>query len=587
MYELLGKINSPADVKKLGEGELTALAAEIREALFNRLTKIGGHFASNFGIVEAEIAMHYVFSSPVDKFVFDVSHQSYTHKMLTGRKAGYICDECFKEDSGYTNPNESEHDLFNVGHTSTSISLATGLCKARERLGGNYNVIALIGDGSLSGGEALEGLNVAGSEIKSNLIIIVNDNDQSISETHGGIYKNLRELRETNGESGRNIFRDFGLDYVYEANGNDIPSLINVFKRVKNIDHPVVVHINTLKGKGYEIAEKNKEDWHWVLPFDRKTGEKAVNTNGRSYISVAHDYVMNKAAKDEKFVVVTPNMPKSAALSPMDREKLGDKFTDVGIAEEQAVAMASGMAKGGIKPLVITNATFMQRAYDQISHDVCINGNHVTILLNYSSFAGLTDVTHLGIFALPIFVNIPELTVLAPTTEKEFVGMLDWALDVHDGASVILIPGDEVKDRPSVNGFDGEMRYKIEQSGEKVAIIAEGDFYGIGQSVAERIEKSLGFTPTLINPRIVSLTDEKTLSEIAKSHELLLTFEDGVLSGGFGEKIAAYFGETGVKVKSYGLKKKFYDRYNPAELLKELGITPDAVLSDVKRFLNI
>lgn len=587
MYELLGKINSPADVKKLNESELTTLAAEIREALFNRLTKIGGHFGPNFGIVETEIAMHYVFTSPVDKFVFDVSHQSYTHKILTGRKAGYIDDACFKEDSGYTNPEESEHDLFNVGHTSTSISLATGLCKAREMLGENWNIVALIGDGSLSGGEALEGLNVAGSEIKSNLIIIVNDNDQSISETHGGIYKNLKELRETNGKCERNIFKDFGLDYVYEANGNDIPSLIKVFEKVKNIDHPTVVHINTLKGKGYERAEKNKEAWHWTLPFNRETGEKTVDTSGRSYVTVAHDYIMNKAANDDKFVVVTPNMPMSMGLSPKDRERLGDKFTDVGIAEEQAVAMASGMAKGGVKPLVITNATFMQRAYDQISHDVCINGNHVTILLNYSSFAGLTDVTHLGIFALPIFTNIPNLTVLAPTTEKEFVGMLDWALDVHDGASVILIPGDEVKDRPSVNGFDGEMSYKIERSGEKVAIIAEGDFYGIGQSVAEKIEKSLGFKPTLINPRIVSLTDKKTLSNLVKNHELVLTFEDGVLSGGFGGKIAAYLGETGVKVKNYGLNKEFYDRYNPAELLKQIGITPEAVLTDVKRILNV
>lgn len=587
MYETLKRVNGPDDVKKMNINELESLAGDIREALFNRLTKIGGHFGPNFGIVEAEIAMHYVFSSPKDKFVFDVSHQSYAHKMLTGRKEGYINDAKFSEDSGYTNPSESVHDLFNVGHTSTSISLATGLCKARDTLGENYNVVALIGDGSLSGGEALEGLNVAGSEINSNLIIIVNDNQQSISETHGGIYKNLEELRNTDGKSEHNLFKDFGLDYVYEKNGNDIASLISVFEKVKDSPRPVVVHINTLKGKGYRRAEENKEAWHWTLPFDRKTGEKTVSFSGKGYATTAHDYIMQKAAKDDKFVVVTPNMPMSMGLSPDDRKVLGSKFVDVGIAEEQAVAMASGMAKGGVKPLVITNATFMQRAYDQISHDVCINGNHVTVLLNYSAFDGLTDVTHLGIFALPIFVNIPDLTVLAPTTEKEFTGMLDWALDENKGASVILIPGGTVEDRPGVNGFDGKQSYVTEVSGEKVAILALGDFYGKGEHLAGEIEKNLGFKPTLINPRIASLADEKTLDGLMKNHKLVITLEDGVLSGGFGEKIASYFGGTDVKVKNYGLEKKFYDRYKPAELLKELGVTSESIIADIKEILKI
>ena len=349
MYEILNGINGPEDVKKLSLGELETLSAEIREALFNRLTKIGGHFGPNFGIVEAEIAMHYVFSSPKDKFVFDVSHQSYTHKILTGRKAGYIDDARFSEDSGYTNPAESEHDLFNVGHTSTSISLATGLCKARELQNGKWNVIALIGDGSLSGGEALEGLNVAGSEIKSNLIIIVNDNQQSISETHGGLYKNLEELRNSDGKSEHNIFKDFGLDYIYEKNGNDIGSLIEVFKKVKDIDRPTVVHINTLKGKGYERAVADKETWHWTVPFNRETGEKLV-AGGRNYVSVTREYILNKAEKDDKFVVVTPNMPMCMGLSPADRAKLGEQFVDVGIAEGHAVTFSAGMAKDGLIP---------------------------------------------------------------------------------------------------------------------------------------------------------------------------------------------------------------------------------------------
>ena len=303
MYEILKNINSPEDVKKLNMEELKVLANDIRNGLFNRLTKIGGHFGANFGIVETEIAMHYVFNSPEDKFIFDVSHQSYPHKMLTGRKAGYIDDTHFKEDSGYTNPEESEHDFFNVGHTSTSISLATGLAKARDILGKKENIIALIGDGSLSGGEALEGLNVAGSELNSNLIIIVNDNQQSISETHGGIYKNLKELRETKGKAKNNMFKAIGLPTI-----------------------------------------------------DFGTGE--------NYTGIARKYILNKAKEDKEFIVVTPNMPRSFGLNQNDRNELGKQFVDVGIAEEQAVAMAAGMAKEGAKPLVITNVTFMQRCYD-------------------------------------------------------------------------------------------------------------------------------------------------------------------------------------------------------------------------------
>ena len=429
-------------------------------------------------------------------------------------------------------------------------------------------------------------MDVAGSEINSNLIIIVNDNQQSISETHGGIYKNLKELRDTDGKSENNLFKAMGLDYVYEKNGNDIASLIAVFEKVKDIDHPIVVHINTLKGKGYELAVKDKEAWHWTVPFDRKTGEKKVESEGETYPAITCEYILAKAAKDKDFVFITPNMPMCIGLAPADREKLGKKFVDVGIAEEQAVAMASGMAKGGVKPLVVTNTSFIQRAYDQISHDVCINGNHVTILLNCSAFDSLTDVTHLGIFGLPIFTNIPNLTVLSPTSKKEFIGMLDWALDIHDGASVVLIPGDDVSDRPAVSGYDGKSEYKIERKGEKVAIIALGDFFGKGESLADEIEKQLGFKPTLINPRIASLTDKNTLDWLKKDHKVVITLEDGILSGGFGEKIASYLGDSDLKVKNYGLEKKFYDRFNPSELLKSLGITNEQMLSDIREMLQ-
>ena len=586
MYELIERINEATDVKKFKVDELDKLAAEIREALFNRLTKIGGHFGPNFGIVEAEIALHYVFNSPTDQFVFDVSHQSYPHKILTGRKAGYIYEDHFSEDSGYTNPDESEHDLFNVGHTSTSISLATGLVKARDLKGEKRNVIALIGDGSLSGGEAMEALNVAGSELDSNLIIIVNDNEMAIAENHGGIYKNLSKLRETKGRAENNIFKAFGLDYMYVENGNDIPTLIDAFKKVKDIEHPIVVHIHTEKGLGYKIAEENKEAWHWCMPFNRETGLSTIDFgDGEDYTSITADYIVKKVKKDKDVLVITPAMPMAVGLSPELREELGDQYIDVGIAEEQAVAMASGAAKNGAKPLVVTNMTFIQRTYDQISQDVCINNNPVTILLNYTSFAGLTDVTHLGIFGISAFSNIPNLVILAPSSKSEYINMLDWSLDQKEHTVMILIPGNEVTERESDKDYDNIGKFKVEKQGEKAAIIALGDFYQMGESLAVAVKEKLGFTPTLINPRFASALDTDLLEEIGHNHSLVVTLEDGIVDGGFGHKIAAFYSASNVKVKNYGLEKKFYDRYNPAELLKELGMTNEAMVNDIKELL--
>lgn len=586
MYELIERINEATDVKKFKVDELDKLAAEIREALFNRLTKIGGHFGPNFGIVEAEIALHYVFNSPTDQFVFDVSHQSYPHKILTGRKAGYIYEDHFSEDSGYTNPDESEHDLFNVGHTSTSISLATGLVKARDLKGEKRNVIALIGDGSLSGGEAMEALNVAGSELDSNLIIIVNDNEMAIAENHGGIYKNLAKLRETKGRAENNIFKAFGLDYMYVENGNDIPTLIDAFNKVKDIEHPIVVHIHTEKGLGYKIAEENKEAWHWCMPFNRETGLSTIDFgDGEDYTSITADYIVKKVKKDKDVLVITPAMPMAVGLSPELREELGDQYIDVGIAEEQAVAMASGAAKNGAKPLVVTNMTFIQRTYDQISQDVCINNNPVTILLNYTSFAGLTDVTHLGIFGISAFSNIPNLVILAPSSKSEYINMLDWSLDQKEHPVMILIPGNEVTERKSDKDYDNIGKFKVEKQGEKAAIIALGDFYQMGESLAAAVKEELGFTPTLINPRFASALDTDLLEEIGHNHSLVVTLEDGIVDGGFGHKIAAFYSASNVKVKNYGLEKKFYDRYNPAELLKELGMTNEAMVNDIKELL--
>ena len=586
MYEFIERINEAADVKKFKVEELDQLAEEIREALFNRLTKIGGHFGPNFGMVEAEIAMHYVFNSPVDQFVFDVSHQSYPHKILTGRKAGYIYDDHFFEDSGYTNPDESEHDLFNVGHTSTSISLASGLAKARDLKGEKRNVIAVIGDGSLSGGEAMEALNVAGSELHSNFIILVNDNEMAIAENHGGIYRNLAELRKTDGKAENNIFRAFGLDYMYVEKGNDIPALIEAFNRVKDIDHPIVVHIHTTKGLGYQPAVEHKEAWHWCMPFDRETGLPTVDFgDGEDYTSMTAKYIMDKAKKDKDFLVITPAMPMTGGLSEDLRKELGSQYIDVGIAEEQAVAMASGAARNGAKPLVITNTTFIQRTYDQISQDVCINGSAVTILLNYTSFAGLTDVTHLGIFGISAFSNIPNLQILAPSSKSEYLNMLDWALDQNEHPVMILIPGNEVTDREADRDYSDIGKFKVEHQGEKVAILALGDFYQMGESLAGAVKERLGFEPTLVNPRFASTIDTELLEQLKENHRLVVTLEDGILDGGFGQKIAAYYATSDIKVKNYGLEKKFYDRYDPAKLLEELGMTNEAMVEDIRKLL--
>ena len=586
MYEFIERINEAADVKKFKVEELDQLAEEIREALFNRLTKIGGHFGPNFGMVEAEIAMHYVFHSPVDQFVFDVSHQSYPHKILTGRKAGYIYDDHFFEDSGYTNPGESEHDLFNVGHTSTSISLASGLAKARDLKGEKRNVIAVIGDGSLSGGEAMEALNVAGRELNSNFIILVNDNEMAIAENHGGIYRNLAELRKTDGKAENNIFRAFGLDYMYVEKGNDIPALIEAFNRVKDIDHPIVVHIHTTKGLGYQPAVEHKEAWHWCMPFDRETGLPTVDFgDGEDYTSMTAKYIMDKAKKDKDFLVITPAMPMTGGLSEDLRKELGSQYIDVGIAEEQAVAMASGAARNGAKPLVITNTTFIQRTYDQISQDVCINRSAVTILLNYTSFAGLTDVTHLGIFGISAFSNIPNLQILAPSSKSEYLNMLDWALDQNEHPVMILIPGNAVTDREADRDYSNIGRFKVEQQGEKVAILALGDFYQMGESLAAAVKEKLGFEPTLINPRFASTIDTELLEQLKEKHSLIVTLEDGILDGGFGQKIDAYYSTSDVKVKNYGLEKKFYDRYDPAKLLEELGMTNEAMVDDIRELL--
>lgn len=578
----LENINGPSDVKKLTIEEMNKLAAEMRDALLKRASIHGGHFGPNFGMVEATIALHYVFESPEDKMVYDVSHQTYPHKMLTGRKDAYLYEEHYDDVSGYSNPHESEHDFFNVGHTSTSVSLACGLAKARDLKGGKGNVIAVIGDGSLSGGEALEGLDFA-SELKSNLIIVVNDNDMSIAENHGGLYGNLKLLRETDGKAECNFFKAMGLDYVYVGNGNDIGALIDAFKSVKDAGKPVVVHIVTLKGKGYKPAEEDKETWHWHMPFDIKTGKPLMDFDGEDYSSVTAEYLLDKMKKDKSVVAITSATPTVMGFTADKRHEAGSQFVDVGIAEETAVALASGIAAGGGKPVYGVYSSFIQRTYDQLSQDLCINNNPATIIVYAASVYGMNDVTHLGIYDIPMISNIPNLVYLAPTTKEEYLAMLEWSIEQNEHPVAIRVPdGEMISDGKEVSKDFSELnRYEITEKGSKIAIIGLGSFYGLACKAAKEIESRTGVKATLINPYYITGTDDELLESLKADHDVVITLEDGMLDGGFGEKIARFYGNSDVKVLNYGLKKEFLDRYDVNEVLKENHLTPAQIAEDL------
>lgn len=574
------KINGPEDVKKLNIEEMTALAEEMRHALLKRASIHGGHFGPNFGMVEAIIALHYVFESPKDKMVFDVSHQTYPHKMLTGRKDAYLYEEHYDDVTGYSCPQESEHDHFTIGHTSTSISLACGLAKARDLRGESANVIAIIGDGSLSGGEALEGMDFA-AELDSNMIIVVNDNDMSIAENHGGLYSNLKLLRETNGQAECNLFKAMGLDYVYVDHGNDLRELIGAFRQVKDSKKPVVVHINTLKGKGYKPAEEHKEEWHWHLPFDIETG-KSHFPEVEDYSSVTCEYLIEKMKKDPTVVAITSGTPTILGFTQEKRKQAGRQFVDVGIAEETAVALASGIAKGGGKPVYGVYSSFIQRTYDQISQDLCIDGNPATIVVYTGSVFGMTDVTHLGLQDIPMLSNIPGLVYLAPATKEEYLSMLDWSVEQKEMPVAIKLPGgDMISDGREVKKDWSQLNtYEVTEKGSKIALIGLGTFYSLALQTAEMLEKK-GIHATVINPYYITGLDKGLLEKLKADHDTVVTLEDGILNGGFGEKIARFYGSSDMKVYNYGLKKEFLDRYDVNEVLKENHLTAEQIVNDV------
>ena len=581
----LEKIQGPEDVKKLNVNEMQELAVEMRKALLTKLSKHGGHFEPNFGMVEATIAMHYVFDSPKDKIVYDVSHQSYPHKMLTGRKDAFLYEEHYDDVSGYSEPDESEHDHFIIGHTSTSVSLACGLAKGRDLCGGKENVIAVIGDGSLSGGEALEGLDYA-SELKSNLIIVINDNDMSIAENHGGLYQNLKLLRDTDGKAECNLFKAMGLDYVFVKDGNDIQQLIDVFTQVKDSTIPVAVHICTQKGKGYAPAEEHKEQWHYCAPFNIETGESLYPMGGEDYSSVTAEYLLKKMKEDPKVVAITSATPTVMGFTEDKRKEAGSQFVDVGIAEETAVALASGIAKNGGKPVYGVYSSFVQRTYDQLSQDLCINNNAATIVVYAGTVFGMNDVTHLGLYDISMMANIPNLVGIAPTTKQEYLAMLDWSIEQNAYPVCIRIPGGAMEEGEAVTKDYSKLNtYEMLQKGSRVAIVALGTFLGLGKEVAANLEKKTGTVATVINPVYFTGIDTGMLESLKADHDVVITIEDGILDGGFGEKITRFYGNSNMKVLNFGLKKEFLDRYDVQEVLTDNHLTKDQIVADITEVL--
>lgn len=580
------KINEPKDLKNLQIEELAKLADEMREALLIRASKHAGHFGPNFGIVEATIAIHYIFDSPKDKIVYDVSHQCYPHKMLTGRKDAFLYEEHYNDVTGFTNPKESEHDFFTIGHTSTSISLACGLAKARDLQGKDGNVIAIIGDGSLSGGEALEGLDYA-TELDGNLIIVVNDNDMSIAENHGGLYGNLKLLRDTNGEAECNLFKAMGLDYVYVKDGNDIAQLVEAFKKVKDTKKQVVVHINTLKGKGYVFAEEDKENWHFKAPFDVSTGKVLFVNKNENYPSITKDYLLKKMKEDKSVVAITSGTPTVFGFDKEARQEAKSQFVDVGIAEETAVAVASGIAANGGKPVYGVSSTFLQRAYDQITQDLCLDNNPATILTFGGSVYGMTGVTHIGLQDIPMLGNIPNLVYLAPTTKEEYLAMLEYSINQTDYSIAIKVPGGAVvsDNKEVTKDFSQINKYEIVSKGSKVAIIGLGNFFTLAKETAKLLTEQHNITPTLINPYYITGIDEELLSSLCKDHSMVITLEDGFLSGGFGEKIARFYGKSDVKVLNFGIKTEFIDINDVNETLRDNHLTKEQIVSDILEVL--
>lgn len=591
---LLTQTTTPEDVKALNRAELPQLCGEIRHAILESSAAVGGHVAPNLGVVELTVALHRVFNSPTDKIVFDVSHQTYAHKALTGRAYTYIDPERFGEASGFANPDESEHDLFAMGHTSTSISLGCGLAHARDLAGDTYNVITVIGDGSLSGGLAFEGFNNA-AELDSNLIIIVNDNDQSIAENHGGLYRNLAELRASNGTCERNVFRAMGLDYRYLDAGNDVLALVDALQELRDIDRPIVLHVSTAKGKGFEPAQSDPERWHHVGPFDMATGRKLCPGHPsepapRTYADITGEALIAAIERDPQVVGITAATPYIMGFTPELRAAAGKQFVDVGIAEEHAVTFATALARSGAKPVFGVYGTFLQRAYDELWHDLCLNDAPATILVFGASIFGTTSETHLSFFDISMLGGLPNMRYLAPACMEEYLSMLSWSLDHREHPAAIRVPGIGLVSRPDLAPAEDTdysiARYNVVRQGRDVAVLALGDFFELGERVANRLAAEYGIEATLVNPRFATELDREFLDSLAVEHRVVVTLEDGILDGGWGERVACYLACTPLRARTFGITKGFPDRYDPNELLAQNGMTVENMAAEAVRLLN-
>lgn len=580
--------NSPKDLKSLNIEQLGVVADEVRQGVLNRVSHHGGHVGPNLGFTEATVALHYVFNAPEDKIVFDVSHQSYPHKMLTGRKEGFLDVSRMNGISGYSSPLESPvYDNFEIGHTSTSIALATGLQKGRDILGGKENVIAVIGDGSLSGGEAFEGLDTA-AELGTNIIIVVNDNEMSIAENHGGLYRNLKLLRETQGKAECNYFRAFGFDYLYVEQGNDVVSLVEAFRKVKDIDHPVVVHIHTEKGHGYAPAVADKERWHYSMPFHLEDGSPLNPSQGEeSMTMLLGNWLLEEMKRDEKLVVITAAVPAALGFTKERRQAAGKQFVDVGIAEEEGVALASGMAKRGAHPVFSTYATFLQRTYDQLAQDLAVNGNPAVINVLGASVYSMNDFTHICFFDIPMISHIPNLVYLAPTTWEELQAMESWAIRQDKYSVAIRVPAfGAAHSTVAVDSDYSDLnKAVVAHRGKDVAIIAVGDFFQKGEAVRQLLAEK-GIDATLINPRYLSGLDEQLLNELKADHSLVATIEDGGLDGGYGETVARFYGPSAMRVLNFGVRKALYDRYDVNQLLTDNHLQDQQIADDILKVVK-
>lgn len=633
---ILSSIHTPADVHALSAQQLRDLCLEIRATLLDYGKKHGGHIGSNLGVVELTVALHRVFDSPRDRFIFDVSHQSYVHKMLTGRAEAYLDQSRFDEVTGFTNPLESEHDSFVLGHTGTSISLACGLAKTRDMQRGAAgestigNVIAIIGDGSLSSAIAFEGLNNA-AEQGGNLIIIVNDNEMSIAEDFGGMYGQLAKLRTSNGMAELNLFKAFGLDYRYVEQGNDVDALVEVLNEVKDIDHPIVVHIHTTKGLGFndETEADNGSDGcnqtnpqphagqceanHWQDP-EASLG-KPLDAR-KYYGEMAMASLERRFDNEPGLVVISPATPGSNGITRDFRERAGAHYVDTGITEEHAAAFAAGIARAGGRPVLVTSATFFQRTFDQLQQELALNHVPATLLIFGAGISG-ADNTHSGTFDMTIFANVPDVTCLAPASGEQMLDMLAWATGPSEhGVVAIRMPSEQIlaleraadmafdplqraeEHDPAVNiaGACPFARYQIVQPGRDVAILGLGNTMPLAAEItsalAENDEEHAAITATLVDALQYSTMDAELLAMLADGHRLVVTLEDGQLEGGWGEKVTAFYANSSntkashVRVLNFGAAKEFTDRVPLGELNERYGLTSETIVSRIRGILS-